>query len=196
MLQYLTQPETRYSIPEQCQMVIEGGCEWVQLRLHDSDAGRIREICEELIPLCKETKTTLILEDNPELARELGIHGFHISLASGIDAIRLRTDYGPEAIIGVEVDNVDQIMSLKGADIDYVTLSPRLSDEQRVEICSRAAMLGNELPIVFEGEYKIDDAPRLLLMGASGICTGRFIVEAAVPTMYCADFIAALKARR
>lgn len=193
MLQFLTQPETHYSIAEQCQMVIEAGCEWIQLRLPGVSDEEIRRLATELIPLCKETGTTLILEDRPELVRELGLHGIHVSHASGIDAVRLREDYGPEAIIGVEIHSAHQIPELQRADIDYVTLPVSMSDEQRTALCAEAAVGGDTLPIVFEGEYTLEDARRVILMGASGLCTGRCIMESADPVQYCRMFLASLK---
>lgn len=193
MLQFITQPDERYSIPEQCQMVIEGGCEWIQLRLSSVDIADLRQTASELVPLCKETQTILLIEDHPELARELGVSGIHITLKSGLDARKVREECGPEPIIGAEVRTADRILELQDADIDYVTLSADLSDEARTMICNAAYTRGNVLPVVFEGDYRQHDASLLRVMGANGVLTGRYIMESDDPVSYTARFIKAMK---
>ncbi len=196
MLQYLTQPTDKYSVAEQCQMVIEGGCAWIQLHLPDADDAAIRELATELIPLCKETSTILMLEDRPELAKELGLHGVHLTLDSGFNAAKIREDFGPEAIIGIEVTEPSAILALKGADIDYVTLPASLTDERRQQIIEEANTAGNEMPVVFVGDYQPDDAERITRLGASGVCTGYRIIQAEDPVGYTEKFIEALRNAR
>lgn len=194
MLQYLTQPDTRFSIAEQCQMVIEGGCQWIQLHLSpNSTDEEIRSIATDLTPLCRETATILMIENKPELARELGLHGVHLTVDSGIDPIALRNEFGPEAIIGVEVQSVQDILRLKGADIDYVTLPPSIEDARREEMVRDAKNAGSEIPVVFEGIYSVDDVADALRKGASGVCTGARIARAQDPVSYTELMLAALK---
>lgn len=196
MLQYLTQPADKYSIAEQCQMVIEGGCAWIQLHLPDADDTEIRELAAELIPLCKETSTILMLENRPELAKELGLHGVHLTLDSGFNAAKIREDFGPEAIIGIEVAEPSAILALKGADIDYVSLPSSLGDEKRKHIVDEANSAGNEMPVVFEGNYGPEDAGYVTSLGASGICTGSRIAQAHDPVEYTGRLIDALRNAR
>ena len=196
MLQFITIPDAAYSIAEQCQMAIEGTCQWIQLHLPEgTDDSEVRELAAELVPLCKETATILMLENRPELAQELGLHGVHITLDSGLNAANIREQFGPEAIIGVEVTEPSSILALKGADIDYVTLPPFLSIEKRSEIVREAQKGGNEMPVVFAGDFRIEDTPETIAAGASGICTGKYIVEAHDPVKYTEDLIKALRDR-
>ena len=193
MLQFITQPETKYSIAEQCQMVIEGGGQWIQLHLPDADDAHIRELAAELIPLCRETATILMLENRPFLAKELGLHGVHITLDSGLNAKKIREDFGPEAIVGVEVKEPSSIIALKDADIDYVTLSASLDDARRKEIVDVAAAAGNIIPVVFEGNYTPDNVAQTLTLGAAGVCTGKHITEAKDPVSYTEQMLKVLK---
>ena len=36
MLQFITNASDKYSIAEEVQMAIEGGCKWIQLRMKDA----------------------------------------------------------------------------------------------------------------------------------------------------------------
>ena len=53
MLMFITHPSDRYSIAEEVQMVLEGGCRWIQLRLKNASDEEFRQTAMELIPLCK-----------------------------------------------------------------------------------------------------------------------------------------------
>ena len=57
MLQFITHHSNRFSIAEEVQMAIEGGCRWIQLRMKDASDEEIREVANEIIPLSKENYT-------------------------------------------------------------------------------------------------------------------------------------------
>ena len=42
MLQFITHPSEKYSIAEEVQMAIEGGCRWIQLRMKDASDEEVR----------------------------------------------------------------------------------------------------------------------------------------------------------
>ena len=190
MLQYQTQPSDRYSVPEQCQMAIEGGCSWIQLHLPDADDAAVRELCSELIPLCRESSTILMLENRPELAKELGLHGVHITADSGLNAARVREDFGPEAIVGIDVDEPASILALKGADIDYVTL--HMSVDRAAHVIATAAEGGNTMPVVYGGAMSIDDIPAVMNAGVSGVIVGADIANADDPVSRTAEILGRL----
>ncbi len=197
MLQYIPQNDNkRFSIEEQCQMFIEGGGAWIQLKTEGLSDDRIREVASELIPLCKETSTILTIEDRPELAKELGVHGVYLSSKSGKSAAAVREEFGAEAIIGVEVGSSQAILSLKGRDIDYAIIRPDIPMEEATSIIKEANSAGNEMPIVLTGCFGPDDAELIMSTGASGIATGAGIADADDPVKYTEEFIAKLNACR
>ena len=52
MLQFITQESDKYSIAEEVQMALEGGCRWIQLRMNGATPEIVRETALDLIPLC------------------------------------------------------------------------------------------------------------------------------------------------
>jgi len=72
----------------------------VQLRLKDADDGDIRRAAEAFLPVCRDRGVPLIMNDQPDLARETGCDGVHIGQedASYADA---RRAVGGEGIVGV-----------------------------------------------------------------------------------------------
>lgn len=195
MLQFKTVSPDRYSVPEQCQMVIEGGCGWIQLHIDEMEDASTRELATELIPLCRETSTILMLENKPDLAKDLGLHGVHITLDSGLNARKIREEFGPEAIIGVEVGDASSVLFLKDADIDYCSLPENFTSAQRRRIVRDVREAGCMTPIVFAGNFAYEDIEALLSEGARGICTGKTIMEATNPVSYTERLLTKLMSR-
>ena len=189
MLQFITQPEIKYSIAEQCQMVIEGSCGWIQLHTSDIPEEHLQEVTTQIAELCREAGIILVIEDNVDIAKKVGLHGVHITLHSGLSAHKIRPDFGPEMIIGIEVTDPQSILSLQDADIDYITLPKFLEDSRRKEIVDVAAMSGNILPVVFAGDYTSENVAKTLSDGASGVSTGHFINVVDNPVEYTSEMI-------
>ncbi len=100
MLQFITHPSEKYSIAEEVQMAIEGGCRWIQLRMKDASDEEVRNVALEIIPMCQETDTFLIIDDRVELVNELRVSGVHLG-KEDMDPMQAREILGPHAIIGV-----------------------------------------------------------------------------------------------
>lgn len=193
MLQFLLEPNGKYSLSETAQMAIEGGCKWIQIHCPEMNDADLRSEAAELIPLCRETATILMLEDRPELARELGLHGIHLRRHDIAPAL-VREDMGPEEIIGVEIASLQGALALNGLDIDYAAVSPSLDAEARHSLIASIREAGVELPLVAEGSFSIEAAKaEVRQFGASGVCTSHHIVDSADPVEYTSRMISALE---
>lgn len=200
MLQFITHTSSRYSIAEEAQMVIEGGCRWIQLRMKDASDEEVREVAMELIPLCKETDTFLIIDDRVELVNELKVSGVHLG-KDAMPAREARELLGPHAVIGVTANTAEEIMALRGVDVDYVSLGPfrhtsakeRLAPELGLEgyrrIIAEVRAQGIELPIVAVGGITPDDVEPLMAAGVSGIAVSGAIMSADNPVECTAGII-------
>ena len=123
MLQFITHPSEHYSIAEEAQMAIEGGCRWIQLRIKDASDDEVRQVAMEIIPMCRETETFLIIDDRVELVNELKVSGVHLG-KNDMDPLEAREILGPHAIIGITANTAEDIIRYKGKDVDYVGLGP------------------------------------------------------------------------
>ncbi len=203
MLQYITNQSEKYSIPEQAQMVLEGGCRWIQLRMKESPIEEIRAVAMELIPLCKEYEAFLVLNDHVELTNELHIHGVHLG-QHDMPPMEAREILGPEAIIGVTANTAEQIIKFIGMDVDYVglgpmrftttkaNLSPVIGIEGYRDIISTVRKAGVELPIVAIGGITLDDIPAIMSTGVNGVAMSGAILNANDPVEYTARVLEAL----
>lgn len=195
MLQFITHPSEHYSIAEEVQMAIEGGCRWIQLRMKDASDEEVREVAQELIPMCRETETFLIIDDRVELVNELRVSGVHLG-KEDMDPMEARELLGPHAIIGVTANTAEDIIRFKGKDVDYVglgpvrftttkkKLAPELGYEGVREVMAAVRAAGVELPVVAIGGVTADDVAPLLAAGVSGVAVSGAIINAPDPVAY------------
>lgn len=192
MLQFIATENDNYSLAEQMQMAIEGGCTWVEISLPEADDAYIREIATDIITLCKETSTILTIEDRPELAKELGVHGVYLTHGRH-SAVQVRELLGPEAIIGVEVISAEPIAALAAADIDYVVVKIGKDRGKATKLIADIRATGTELAIVARGDFSLDDLKDGIPCGADGISTGKYIARADDPVSYTEKMLLRLK---
>lgn len=190
MLQYIIKENGHHSVAELAQKAIDGGCTWLQLHVPGMDDAEVRRIADELIPVCKDAGVILTIEDRPELAKELSIHGVHLTGAYHGTARKVREDLGPGAIVGTQVGDAQSILSLRGADIDYVTLDPALSIEKDAEIIRAARLAGSDMPVVIAGNVTPDTLPAMLAAGANGVAASDFITNADDPVQAVKELLA------
>lgn len=195
MLQFITHPSEHYSIAEEAQMAIEGGCRWIQLRIKDASDDEVRQVAMEIIPMCRETETFLIIDDRVELVNELKVSGVHLG-KNDMDPIEAREILGPHAIIGITANTAEDIIRYKGKDVDYVglgpfrhtttkkNLSPVLGIEGYASVVSQVRQAGVELPIVAIGGITIDDIDAIMATGVNGIAVSGAIINAPDPVEY------------
>ena len=200
MLQFITHPSDRYSIAEEAQLVIEGGCRWIQLRLKDATDEEVRAVAMELIPLCRETDTFLIIDDRVELVNELRVSGVHLG-KEDMDPRQAREFLGPHAIIGCTANTADDILALRGVDVDYIGLGPvrhtttkaRLAPTLGVggvaDVMARVRAAGMTIPVVAIGGVTADDVAALMAAGVNGVAVSGAIITAPDPVEYTAALV-------
>lgn len=204
---FITHPSDRYSIAEEVQMALEGGCKWIQLRMKDASDEEFRQTALEIIPLCKENEAFLVFDDRVELAMEMGVHGVHLG-KNDMDPLQAREIMGAEAIIGVTANTADDIVRLKGWDVDYVglgpyrytttkkNLSPLLGTDGYRDVVNKVREADVLLPIVAIGGISIEDIPAIMSTGVNGIAVSGSIINAPDPVYYTRRILSALNSNK
>ena len=195
MLQFITHPSERYSIAEEVQMALEGGCKWIQLRLKDATDEEFRQTALEIIPMCKENEAFLVFDDRVELAMEMSVHGVHLG-KNDMNPLVARETMGAEAIIDSTANTAADIKAFRGWDVDYVglgpfrhtttkaKLSPLLGLEGYAAIVKEVRQADILLPIVAIGGITIDDIAPLMATGVNGVAMSGAIINADDPVDY------------
>lgn len=203
MLQFITHPSDRYTIPEEVQMAIEGGCKWIQLRMKDATYDELKSTALEIIPICRENDIILVIDDNVELVNELRVHGVHLG-KNDMDPRKAREILGPHAIIGVTANTADDILSFRGIDVDYVgvgpfrhtttkkNLAPVIGLDGYKDIVAKVTAAGNKLPLVAIGGITLEDVTEIMATGVQGIAVSGSIINAPDPVRYTTQLLNAL----
>lgn len=195
MLQFITNKSDKYSIAEEVQMALEGGCRWIQLRMKGASDEEVMETAAQLIEMCRENNAFLIVDDRVNVVNELKVSGVHLG-KEDMDPIEARELLGPDAIIGVTANTAADIIKYKGKDIDYIglgpfrhtttkeKLAPILGLEGYREIVKDVREAGIEFPIVAIGGITLEDVERLMKTGVNGIAVSGAIINAEDPMLY------------
>ena len=206
MLQFITHKSDRFSIAEEVKMVIDGGCRWVQLRMKDVSDEEVKSVAEQIIPMCQETDTILVIDDRVELTMDLKVHGVHLG-KNDMPAVNAREYLGAGAIIGVTANTAQDIIAYKKVDVDYVglgpfrytttksNLSPIIGLDGYRDIITEVRNAGVELPIVAIGGITLEDVAELMSTGVNGVAMSGAILSAENPTEYTKRVIEALNKR-
>ena len=164
-------------------------------------------MAEEIIPLCKESGTILVIDDRVELTMELRVHGVHLG-KHDMPVQEAREYLGPHAIIGATANTVGDILDLKGLDVDYVglgpfrytdtkkNLSPILGADGYRNIIKDIQAAEVELPVVAIGGITIEDVDELMATGVNGIAMSGAIINADDPVDYTRRVIEKLNSYR
>lgn len=170
------------------QMAIEGGCGWLILG-DNIDAAERREHYPAIVEMCRQAGVMLSATADIAVVKEYGLHGIYLPYCN--TAVQLRTELGPEAVIGTAVDNASQAIELEKADIDYVTLPPVEASSSVIEAIAQA---GGKIPVVaYVDTSERDHIDHIRAMGFSGICCGKQLFEADDPVREIESLIAYLQ---
>ena len=175
MLQFITTVSSRFSVPEEVQMVLEGGCRWIQLAQSGfaGDESAIRDVAMEIVPLCREKEAFFIIEDDIDLVEEMKVHGLFMHDNSRESVMVARERLGANAVIGVEAGSYDEIKNLVGLDVDYVMIPAPGNvddcDKFYKDLVHKLISDNISFHIVASGKFTFDSLVDLFKAGAAGV---------------------------
>jgi thiamine-phosphate pyrophosphorylase len=153
---------------------LKGGAAAVQYREKSGDVALRHEQASELLPLCRQYRVPLIINDDLRLADLTGADGVHLGREdAGLREARIIL--GPRKIVGVSCYQSLELARQAQADgADYVAFgsfyaSPTKPQAARapVQLLRDAAVLS--VPVVAIGGITLDNAAALIGAGADAI---------------------------
>ena len=89
---------------------IDGGATFVQLREKHMSRENFLDEARRFVALCRSRGVVSIINDNVEIAIEVGADGVHVG-QSDLACARARALLGPDKIIGVSAHNVEEAVA-------------------------------------------------------------------------------------
>ena len=167
---------------------LDGGVTFLQLREKELEDSAFLAEAKELQTLCREYHVPFIVNDNVEIALRMDADGVHVG-QSDMEAGMVREKIGPDKILGVSAQTVEQAIRAEAQGADYLGVgavfhtgskadAEDVSYETLKAICDAVA-----IPVVAIGGITEDNVKELT---GSGICG-----VAVISAIYAADHIEA-----
>ena len=171
---------------EQIELALEGGITFLQLREKNLGFDEFVSEAKAAKKLCERYGVPLIINDNLEVALEIGADGVHVG-QEDLAVSEIRKKVGKDFIIGATAKTVSQAIKAESEGADYLGVgavfpSPtkktaiRITNEQLREICGSV-----KIPCVAIGGISLENALEIKGSGVDGI--------AVVSAIFAADDI-------
>lgn len=166
---------------------VAGGVTMVQLREKDIDTRDFIELALSLKRVLEPAGVPLIINDRVDVALAADADGVHIG-QSDMPYAMARRLLGPDRIIGLSVENFEQIEEANGMDVDYIGISPVFSTSTKTDTAApfgleglRKAVKMSVHPTVGIGGMNEHTAADVMSCGTDGIAVVSAIVSASDP---------------
>jgi len=151
---------------------LDGGVTFVQLREKELDHDSFLEEAKDLKILCAQYGVPFVINDNVKIAVEMDADGVHVG-QSDMEAGNVRALIGPDKILGVSAQTVEQAVLAEKRGADYLGVgavfptgskddADDVSHETLKAICEAVS-----IPVIAIGGITLENTKEL---AGSGIC--------------------------
>ena len=151
---------------------LDGGVTMLQLREKTLEEDKFLEEAKLLQTLCRERKIPFIINDNVDIAVAMDADGVHVG-QSDMEALDVRAKVGPNKIVGVSAQTVEQALLAEKHGADYLGVGavfPTGSKDDADDVSYKtlkAICEAVSIPVVAIGGISQENVSRL---AESGIC--------------------------
>ncbi len=162
------------TLAEQVEEALEGGATFVQLREKTLDEEHFLEEAKVLKKLCAKYNVPFVINDNVGIALAMDADGVHVG-QSDMEAGAVREKLGPDKIIGVSAQTVEQALLAEKHGADYLGVGavfPTGSKDDAVEVSKdtlRAICEAVSIPVVAIGGVSQANVGELAGTGIVGV---------------------------
>ncbi len=163
--------ETLYS---QVEEALKGGATFIQLREKKMDEGSFLEEAKEIQKLCRQYQVPFVINDNVDIAARIDADGVHVG-QSDMEAGDVRKKLGPDKIIGVSAQTVEQALRAQEHGADYLGVGavfPTGSKEDATEVSHetlKAICDAVDIPVIAIGGINSGNVSELRGTGICGV---------------------------
>lgn len=186
----------RHGLLETVRRAVRGGVTVVQYRTVNKDyATQLAEV-KPLQAFLKEAGVPLIINNNVELAIEIGADGLHVGQGdTPVEEARRRI--GPDMILGLSVSDAEQMAAVNTELVDYVGCGPVFPTNTKTDAAKDVGLEGwNQLaaacplPVVAIGGLNKERTAAVRATGlAAGVAIVSYICAAESPEQAAADLL-------
>lgn len=161
-------------LKDDVEKTLKGGATFIQLREKTLPEEDIKKEALEIMPLCRQYGVPFVIDDDVELAKAVGADGVHVG-QEDMACTLARKELGPDAIVGVSAQTVEQAVKAEKDGADYLGVGavfPTGSKADAVEVdhdTVQAICDAVNIPVVAIGGITKDNIHELDGLGLDGI---------------------------
>lgn len=175
------------TLKEVVKKAVKGGVTMVQLREKSASTRAFIKEALEIQPMLKKANIPLIINDRVDVALAVDADGVHLGQAD-MPWKMARNLVGPDKIIGISIENKEQLAEANNADIDYIGISPVFTTPTKKELEQELGISGtseiaalSRYPSVAIGGINTRNALEVKRTGVTGISVVSAICSAVDP---------------
>lgn len=162
------------TLTHQVELAIEGGASFIQLREKNLDEQHFLKEAVEIQELCKKHHIPFVVNDNVAIALQMNADGVHVG-QSDMEAGKVREKLGPDMILGVSAQTVEQAILAEKNGADYIGVGAVFSTESKADATNVSIDLLKEIcksvaiPVVAIGGISQRNICELRGTGVAGV---------------------------
>lgn len=180
------------------QQLCDGGADLIQLRAKTSSPAEIRRMAEAIAPVLRKANVGLVINDQLDIAREVGADICHLGQEDFFDAgfnhISQLSTLNSQLLIGLSTHAPAQAERAVAAGADYVAIGPIYATGTKPTAKPvtldyvRWAAANVNVPWFAIGGINLQTIAAVLAAGATRICVVSAILNAPDVAKACAEF--------
>ncbi|TAF43457.1 MAG: thiamine phosphate synthase [Sphingobacteriales bacterium] len=186
---YLTQDLPTFSHTQQANMACKAGANWIQYRCFSKTEAEMMNDLNQIIPICDDWGTTLIITSHFKLLNYADIQGVHVE-EPGVDIPMIRKHIGNNKTLGTSANTLKEIIAHTKSGVDYIGCGPFAHTDTKPNThthwgingyknaIAELQLLNIHIPLVAAGGVTLNDIDALLQTGIYGIAVSAAVNKA------------------
>lgn len=160
--------------PRVLREMLRGGTDVVQLRAKTQSLSKIAKLGRELHPITADAGVALVINDHPEVARDVGAEGVHVG-QHDISVAEAREITGSQCVVGKSTHSLAQASAAAAEGPDYIGFGPLFATPTKPDYTPigvediRTVHDRVQLPIFCIGGIKLENLAEVIAAGAERV---------------------------
>ncbi|MEF2144316.1 MAG: thiamine phosphate synthase [Desulfovibrionaceae bacterium] len=168
-------------------LAVQGGASIVQIREKHSDTRDFVDLARRVKLLLGPQGVPLLINDRVDVALAIGADGVHVG-QSDMHVADVRQLMGADAIVGLSVENLDQVRAGNALDVDYLGVGPVYATATKPDHSPPWGLDGlrsvrsiSQHVLVAIGSVAVENAYEIMETGVDGVAVVSAICSAQSP---------------
>ena len=165
---------TAVDAPRVLREMLRGGVEVVQLRAKTQSLAEIAQLGAELHAITRDAGVPLVINDHPEIARDIGAEGVHVG-QDDLSVNEARRIIGGQCLVGKSTHSIMQATSATAEAPDYIGFGPLFATPTKPDYTPVGLSEIREVhtlvrpPIFCIGGIKLENLAQVIAAGAERV---------------------------